>query len=225
MNNTTIIFDGGSCHEGDFNNAIRLAYAAKDANADAIKFQFLPEQLCRNGNIAFPNGCIGYILKWCDNFKIGCFFSVWNIDDASFLLQKMKKTEQLLAVKIAHHKTLNYGLIEFCCRNFDVVYLTLDSMQVCPEYHNITTLWTHTIHGETVYPVESILSFEGTFPRFEGFSDHTLGINQSLNAIAAGAKVIEKHLCINNSQKVPDARFALPIKDAQNFVKLCRGNT
>lgn len=51
-------------------------------------------------------------------------------------------------------------------------------------------------------------------PRFDGFSDHTLGIRQTKRAIAAGAQIIEKHVRLGyDDEACPDAFFAVTIEE------------
>lgn len=64
------------------------------------------------------------------------------------------------------------------------------------------------------YPVRYEVNFDSLFPRFDGFSDHTLGIRQTQRAIDAGAKIIEKHVRLGYSDEIcPDAYFAIPIEE------------
>ena len=53
-----------------------------------------------------------------------------------------------------------------------------------------------------------------------GFSDHTLGIEASLAAVALGASVIEKHLTLNCSDSGPDHKASL---EPQDFLQLTNG--
>jgi len=46
-----------------------------------------------------------------------------------------------------------------------------------------------------------------------GFSDHTLGWEIALAAVAIGADTIEKHLTLSRNQKGPDHFFALEPKE------------
>lgn len=42
-----------------------------------------------------------------------------------------------------------------------------------------------------------------------GLSDHTLGIEIPIAAVAAGARIIEKHFCLNRDEDGPDTSFSL----------------
>jgi sialic acid synthase SpsE len=61
------------------------------------------------------------------------------------------------------------------------------------------------------YPVKYRIDFDGIFKRFDGFSDHTLGISQSIEAVNRGARIIEKHFRLDNKKcdHVPDGMFAI----------------
>lgn len=76
------------------------------------------------------------------------------------------------------------------------------------------------------YPVRYEVNFDEIFPRFDGFSDHTLGLRQTKKAIEAGARVIEKHVRLGyDDETCPDARFAVNIREfgeLQNWIKTRR---
>ena len=42
------------------------------------------------------------------------------------------------------------------------------------------------------------------FSKYDGFSDHTIGLNASMIAFARGAKIIEKHLTLDKKMFGPD---------------------
>ncbi|MUM76956.1 pseudaminic acid synthase [Pseudodesulfovibrio sp. F-1] len=52
-----------------------------------------------------------------------------------------------------------------------------------------------------------------------GLSDHTLGIDMPIAAVALGARVIEKHLCLSRDLGGPDAAFSL---DPEEFAAMVR---
>ena len=73
------------------------------------------------------------------------------------------------------------------------------------------------------YPVYQELSFDELFPRFDGFSDHTLGIRQTTKSVVMGAKIIEKHVKLNHHDVTcPDALFAVDFQEMSFLVNHCR---
>ena len=55
-----------------------------------------------------------------------------------------------------------------------------------------------------------------------GFSDHTLGTTVPIAAVAAGAAVIEKHLCLSRSDPSPDSAFSLEPNEFRDMVEAVR---
>ena len=51
-----------------------------------------------------------------------------------------------------------------------------------------------------------------------GYSDHTIGNNASMIAVALGARVIEKHITLNKKMSGPDHKISMEYKDFKNFV-------
>ena len=46
-----------------------------------------------------------------------------------------------------------------------------------------------------------------------GFSDHTIGYEVALGAVALGASIIEKHFTLDKCQKGPDHKTSIEPKD------------
>ena len=55
-----------------------------------------------------------------------------------------------------------------------------------------------------------------------GLSDHTLGFTTSIAAIALGATVIEKHLCLSREFGGPDAGFSTNPIEFMELIRLCK---
>ena len=77
----------------------------------------------------------------------------------------------------------------------------------------------------TSYPSElselnlhSMKTIQNKFNTIVGFSDHSLGSLASISAVAIGAKVVEKHICLKNIKTVDDF-FSLDINKFKDFVK------
>lgn len=79
------------------------------------------------------------------------------------------------------------------------------------------------------YPAEpkdanllTIPDMKGRFNVNVGLSDHTLGIEGPVVAVALGAKVIEKHFILNKEIGGPDAHFSLNEEEFTQMVKAVR---
>ena len=82
------------------------------------------------------------------------------------------------------------------------------------------------LHCTTEYPaplnelnLKAIKTLKKKFNLKVGYSDHTLGINASIGAVALGAEIIEKHFTLNKSLKGPDHKSSLNPKEFCSLVK------
>ena len=70
--------------------------------------------------------------------------------------------------------------------------------------------------------LNTIVTLRHEFKLNVGFSDHSLGVQASIAAVALGAKVIEKHLTLNKKLKGPDHRASLNPKEFKLMVDSIR---
>tara|TARA_S200000501_G_scaffold376862_1_gene433151 strand:+ start:3460 stop:4482 length:1023 start_codon:yes stop_codon:yes gene_type:complete len=89
---------------------------------------------------------------------------------------------------------------------------------------NITVL-----HCNTEYPtpmedvnLRAMITIQNELGLPTGYSDHTLGIEVPIAAVALGAIMIEKHFTINRNLKGPDHAASLEPKELQNMIKSIR---
>jgi len=86
------------------------------------------------------------------------------------------------------------------------------------------------LHCNTEYPtpledanLRAIQTIKKAFPGvFVGYSDHTLGVETSIAAVALGAEVIEKHFTLDRQMTGPDHRASLEPKELTLFVRSIR---
>jgi pseudaminic acid synthase len=85
------------------------------------------------------------------------------------------------------------------------------------------------LHCVSSYPakyeqmnLKTIPDIRKRFNVIPGLSDHTLGIETAIAAVALGAKVIEKHFTISRKDGGPDATFSLEKDELKNLVKTIR---
>ena len=89
---------------------------------------------------------------------------------------------------------------------------------------NITVL-----HANTMYPtpmedvnLNAMLTIQKEFSVSIGYSDHTLGIEVDIAAVALGASVIEKHFTLNNKMDGPDHKASLEPNELKSMVLAIR---
>jgi N,N'-diacetyllegionaminate synthase len=89
---------------------------------------------------------------------------------------------------------------------------------------NITIL-----HANTQYPtpmcdvnLKAMLTIGKEFGVAYGYSDHTLGIEVDIAAVAMGASVIEKHFTLDKSMEGPDHKASLESNELKAMVSAIR---
>ena len=85
------------------------------------------------------------------------------------------------------------------------------------------------LHCNTEYPtpmkdvnLKAMLSIQKTFGVPIGYSDHTLGIEVPIAAVAMGAKIIEKHFTLDRNLPGPDHLASLEPQELKEMVKSIR---
>ena len=89
---------------------------------------------------------------------------------------------------------------------------------------NITVL-----HANTMYPtpmedvnLNAMLAIQKEFDIAVGYSDHTLGIEVDIAAVAMGASCIEKHFTLDKTMEGPDHKASLEPKELKELVSSIR---
>ena len=89
---------------------------------------------------------------------------------------------------------------------------------------NITVL-----HANTMYPtpmkdvnLKAMVTIGNAFDVAFGYSDHTLGIEVDIAAVAMGASVIEKHFTLDKTMDGPDHKASLEPDELEAMVKAIR---
>lgn len=85
------------------------------------------------------------------------------------------------------------------------------------------------LHCNTEYPtpyedvnLKAMLTIRDTFGVTVGYSDHTVGNEVSIAAVAMGAEIIEKHFTLDKNMEGPDHKASLSPSELISFVKSIR---
>jgi len=250
-----IIAEAGVNHNGSFDKALGLIQVAKDAGADAVKFQTaVPElvmtrdavkaeyqiqtteanetQLEMAKKIHLPLDAYGKLKEKCDSLEIE--FMSTAFDDVS--IETLRKLG-LKRVKIPSGEITNLPYLRQVGRMGKPVVMstgmaTLQEVEAAMNVlleagvkkNDLTIL-----HCNTQYPtpmadvnLKSMLTIRDELGVKIGYSDHTLGIEVPIAAVALGATVIEKHFTLDCTLPGPDHAASLEPNELNKMISAIR---
>jgi len=210
-NKTYICLDAGSCHMGKLDYAMRMAEVTKESGANCLKFQL---GVCPP-NIDLPFKDFVKVFEYGKQIGIDVTSSIFDevilgdyLDlDPKFIKFAYSQKELLLSQEFSY------------CQDVQLV-VSCDIMTLHCPIENAIRLFCIPC-----YPVYHEINFDSIFTnsKFYGFSDHSLGIRQTIKAVRAGAKWIEKHFTLGYSDiKCPDNYFALTPPEISKMVAAIR---
>lgn len=247
-NNTYIIAELSANHNQNFQIAKDSVYAAKEAGADAIKFQtYTADTITLNvKNKYFKAGGIWedqYLydlykkayMPWewqkdlklyADSIGIDCFSSPFDCSAVDFL-----EDLNVPAYKIASFEINDINLIKYTALKQKPMIIstgiaTIDDIQeaidTCRSVGNNNIF---LLKCTSAYPapleianLNAIKFLEKKFKLPIGYSDHTLGITAPIVAVSLGAKIVEKHFILDKSIPSADSSFSLDKDELKEMV-------
>ena len=181
----------------------------------------------------FDNDVFIDLKKYCDYKNIEFMCSPFDQISMSFLLKTIKPKK----MKIASGEILNTPMLDLL-KNYkgDIIISsgmsTLTDIRYClnilkrngSDKDKITILHCHTDYPTKLTDVNlsAMLDIKNKFKTKIGYSDHTLGIEIPVAAVALGADIIEKHITIDKMLPGPDQSSSLDIIEFKEMVKLIR---
>ncbi len=252
MKNVFIIAEAGANHNGNISKAFRLIDEAKKVGADAVKFQtFKPSksiskyakmakyQIDNIGEetsmiemakkISLPFDSFIKLKKYCD--KIGIIFlsAPFHLEAADFL------SDLVLYFKIPSGEIINYPLLENIAKKGKPVILSTGMSSLSDIEEAIKIFYKENnkniilLHCTSNYPcpfnevnLKAMQTLAAAFKLPVGYSDHTLGIEVPIAAVAMGAKVIEKHFTLDKKLLGPDHKASLEPNELKEMIKAIR---
>lgn len=204
-----VIAEVGSTHMGKMSHCIESIQRAKDAGAWAVKFQLFPneEKFTKSGNVYLSFEYFKECVEFSEKIGIACSASVFSPE----LLKRLLEIKPPF-IKFAYSQNELIDSLKGLSIASEIIVST-DHLGLSEKIRTFTKLLCIP-----QYPVYSQLCFDECFPPFDGFSDHTLGINQSIEAARNGATIIEKHVTLRGAQ-CPDAKFAISYDELKNLVR------
>lgn len=235
-----VIAEIGSNHNQDIDQAFHLMNIAKQAGADAVKFQSLKldeviaeEDISQDdielfNKIKLDETWYRELFEYARKIGIECISAPTYLQAITLL-----KKNGARYMKIASPQT--YGFPELIKKVAQLDIKTIMSTGYCEEdeieravnlYQKYGDLDNLTLlHCISQYPTEVqnvnlnyMKVLQNKYGVSVGYSDHTLGIIAPIMAVAMGATVIEKHLTLSRKMEGPDHYFALEPDEFQRMV-------
>lgn len=243
-----IIAEAGVNHNGSFDLACRLVDAAKKAGADCVKFQtFKAEKLVsKNAQKAeyqkrtTEEGSQQDMLKklelsyeeftklkeYCDSVGITFLSTPFDFDSIAFL-----ESLDMPFWKIPSGEVTDYPYLVALAKTHKPVVMSTGMCDIEEIEEAIKVLRENgcgdikLLHCNTEYPtpfcdvnLAAICTMEKHFGLEVGYSDHTMGIEVPIAAVALGATIIEKHFTLDRNMEGPDHKASIEPKELETMV-------
>lgn len=172
------------------------------------------------------------LISYCNDCKIKFLSSGFDIESIDFL-DKLN----LDFFKIPSGEITNKPYLEHIARKKKKVIISTGMANISEIKDAINIFMTNgftkndiiILHCTTDYPAKledvnliAMLHIKNEFNTNVGYSDHTLGIEVPLAAVALGAVVIEKHITLDRKLNGPDHKASLEPNEFKLMVKLIR---
>jgi len=244
-----IIAEAGSNHNGKYEQAKKLVDLAKDAGADAVKFQvFRAEKIYPKSagyssyleiqkpiyeiikDMELPYDWIPKLSDHCE--KKGLIFLASVFDEGSVDMLD----DYVPAHKIASYELNHIPLIKHAAKKRKPLIMSVgaSSLEEIDEAvaaaHEEKNADVCLMQCTAKYPAPlvsiNLKAIESLKKRYKipvGLSDHSRDpLIAPLGAVACGANLIEKHFTIDNNLPGPDHKFAVEPKELKEMVKSIR---
>lgn len=232
-----IIAEMGINYNGRLETALEMIEMAADSGADAVKLQII------SADKSYARESKSYSIfkalelnleQWrvaterAVSLGIDVFSTFVNLHDL-----ELRRELNLPAIKISSSNLTNFPLLEGISKHGKPVIISTGMSYLSEVDEAVRFLYTRGIRQiallqcTSLYPthpkdvnLHAIKTLSRVFPLCPvGFSDHTIGINCAIAAVAVGAKIIEKHITLDRNMDGPDHFFSATPQELRDLVK------
>lgn len=249
-----VIAEAGINHNGSVDLALKLVDAARGAEADAVKFQLfrVEEQVSAGAMTAeyqqrgtgatnmremarrydLPWEAHRIIVEHCRRVGITYMLSCFDPAAVDFALELGCE-----CIKVGSGEITNYPLLAHIARTGVPILLstgmsTLEEVagavdhiresggEALALFHCVSSYPTHP----GAVNLRAMQTLERAFRVPVGFSDHTVGSEVAVAAVALGACIVEKHFTTDKMLPGPDHAMSLDAREFSDFVAAIRNS-
>ena len=183
-------------------------------------------------NLELPEESYYELKKHCADANIEFLTTAFDLDSLSFINKLNLKRFKIPSGEITNYPYLkkigSSGLPIILSTGMSKLDEIRDAIDVLVKFGTSKNDLT-ILHCTTEYPtpfgevnLNAMQTILKTFGTNIGYSDHTEGIEVAIAAVALGAKVIEKHITLDNKMKGPDHAASLEPNIFKQMVKCIR---
>ena len=244
-----IIGEIGINHNGDLDIAKKLIHGAKEAGADAVKFQkrtidivYTQELLDsprespwgtsqREQKEGLEFGEIEYeeIDRYCKEIGIEWFASAWDVDALKFLRQFNLKYNKVASAMLSHRPLVEAIAEEKRHTFISTGMHTLEEIKMVVDIFKSKKCPFELMHCCSSYPMPPedgnlnvIKTLRDTFNCAVGYSGHEVGLAISVGAAALGITSLERHITLDRSMYGSDQSASVELGGFDRLVGMVR---
>ncbi len=172
------------------------------------------------------------LIKHSSEFNIEFLSTGFDIESVEMLIKLGINVIKIPSGEITNYPYLKYVgsqkkrvLLSTGMSNFNEIAAAIDVLISSGTRSSQITV----LHCTTAYPapmsdvnLSALLSIRNQFSVAIGYSDHTLGIDVPIAAVALGATIIEKHFTLDRSLPGPDHKASLEPNELMDMVRSIR---
>ena len=172
-----------------------------------------------------------YIKQYCEKIGIDFLSTPDEEESLEFLMNRL----HLPLIKIGSGEVTNIPYLRKMASYSKPIILSTgmsNIAQVATAYDTLMKAGAHSIallHCTTNYPcpidevnLRAMLTLKDAFKCQVGYSDHTMGIEVPIAAVAMGAEIIEKHFTLDRTMDGPDHKASLEPAELKQMVQSIR---
>ncbi len=241
-----IVAEMNTSHFGDLELARNMIGSAKQAGCDCVKFQSWSAETLYSGayykdnaiakrfvkKLSLADEQLQALSRYCAELGIDFASTPYSRHEAAFLVEHCN----VPFIKIASMELNNLPYLDFLGR-LGVPLVLSTGMGTMEEIRAAVDTIERTgndqlviLHCVSVYPaapelirLNNVLGLRSEFARYPiGYSDHTLGIEVPVAAVALGACLIEKHFTLDKGRIGMDNQMATEPDEMGQMVRACQ---
>lgn len=237
-----IVAELNTSHFGNLETARLMIDKVKEAGCDCVKFQSWTPETLYSQNYFEENPIakrfikkfslspleLEEILHYCKSSNIGFSSTPYSRDEVDFLLKKC----DVPFLKVASMDLNNLMYLKYIAESGSAIVLSTGMGDMDEIYRAVNTIVKAgnknicILHCVSIYPTETskirlnnILGLRKEFPDYPiGFSDHSLGIEMPIAAVALGACMLEKHFTLDKEKIGMDNQMAINSEELTSLV-------